>query len=100
MLHRALCEARAGRPVIVAGEGEPGMGQTRLLHRCLAEASGLGVLWSGGDKAEMSLDYGIAAQLGAGVPAGLGVDGPPVTVGAAAGDGFAVGAALLDVLGV
>jgi predicted ATPase len=99
MLHRALCEARAGRPAIVAVEGEPGIGKTRLLHRFAAEASDLEVLWASGDEAEMSLDYGVAAQLWAGVPAGLGVDGPPLTTGAAAAGGFAVGAALLDVLG-
>jgi len=99
MLHRALCERRSGRPAIVAVEGEPGIGKTRLLHRFAAEASDLEVLWASGDEAEMSLDYGVAEQLWAAVPAGLGVDRPPMTAGAAAAGGFAVGAALLDVLG-
>jgi DNA-binding CsgD family transcriptional regulator len=98
MLHRALREAREGRPVIVAVEGEPGIGKTRLLHRFAAEAPDLEVLWASGDETEVSLDYGVAEQLWAGVAAGLGVGGPPPATGPAAG-GFAVGAALLDVLG-
>ncbi len=99
MLHRAVCEARAGRPAIVAVEGEPGIGKTRLLHRFVAEASDLEVVWASGDEAEMSLDYGVAEQLWAAVPAGLGVDRPPPTPGASAAGGFAVGAALLDMFG-
>ena len=99
LLNRALREARAGRPAIVAVEGEPGIGKTRLLHRFAAEAPDVEVLWASGDEAEMSLDYGIADQLWAGLPAGLGVGGPPLTAGAAAAGGFAVGVALLDVLG-
>jgi DNA-binding CsgD family transcriptional regulator len=99
LLYCALGEARAGRPAVVAVEGEPGIGKTQLLHRFAAEASDLEVLWASGDEAEVSLDYGVAEQLWAGVPAGLGVDGPPLTAGAAAAGGFAVGAALLDVLG-
>ena len=98
VLHRALCEAREGQSAIVAVEGEPGIGKTRLLHRFAAEAPDLEVLWASGDEAEMSLDYGVAEQLWAAVPAGLAVDGPPPATGPAAG-GFAVGAALLDVLG-
>ena len=58
VLHRALREARAGRSAIVAVEGEPGIGKTRLLHRFAAEAPDLEVLWASGDDAEMSLDYG------------------------------------------
>lgn len=99
MLHRALGEARAGQPAIVAVEGEPGIGKTRLMHQFAAEAADLEVLWVSGDEAEMSLDYGVAEQLRAVVPAGLGADGPPLTDGTAGAGGFAVGAALLDVLG-
>ncbi|HXP55669.1 MAG TPA: AAA family ATPase [Streptosporangiaceae bacterium] len=99
LLHRALRDARAGRPAIVSVEGEPGIGKTRLLHRFAAEAPDVAVLWASGDEAEVPLDYGVAEQLWAGAPAGLGVDGPPPSAGAAAGGGFAVGAALLDVLG-
>ncbi len=99
LLHRTLREVRAGRSAIVAVEGEPGIGKTRLLHRFAAEAPDVEVLWASGDEAELSLDYGIAEQLWAGLPAGLGVDGPPLTVGAAAAGGVAVGAALLDLLG-
>ena len=100
LLHRTLREVRAGRSArIVAVEGEPGIGKTRLLHRFAAEAPDVEVLWASGDDAELSLDYGIAEQLWAGLPAGLGVDGPPLTVGAAAAGGVAVGAALLDLLG-
>jgi DNA-binding CsgD family transcriptional regulator/tetratricopeptide (TPR) repeat protein len=99
MLDLALREARAGQPTIVAVEGEPGIGKTRLLHRFAAEVPDLEVLWASGDEAEMSLDYGVAEQLWAAVPAGLKVDGPPLTPGAAAAGDFAVGAALLDALG-
>jgi predicted ATPase len=99
LLHGALREARAGRPAIVSVEGEPGIGKTRLLRRFVAEVPDVAVLWASGDEAEVPLDYGLAEQLWAGAPAGLGVDGPPQTAGAAAAGGFAVGAALLDVLG-
>ena len=76
MLHRALGEARAGRPAIVAVEGEPGIGKTRLLHRFTAEAPDLEVLWASGDETEMSLDYGVAEQLWAATARRTGVDGP------------------------
>jgi DNA-binding CsgD family transcriptional regulator len=99
MLHRALSGAQAGQSAIVAVEGEPGIGKTRLLHRFAAEAPDLEVLWASGDEAETSLDYGVAEQLSAGVPAGLGMHDPPLTTGAAAARGFAVGTALLEVLG-
>jgi DNA-binding CsgD family transcriptional regulator len=99
LLNRALREVRAGRSAIVAVEGEPGIGKTRLLHRFAAEAPDVEVLWASGDEAEMSLDYGIAEQLWAGLPAGLRVGSPSLTAGAAAANGFAVGAALLDLLG-
>ena len=81
MLHRALCEVREGQSAIVAVEGEPGIGKTQLLHRFAAEAPDLEVLWASGDEAEMSLDYGVAEQLWAAVPAGLAVDGPPPATG-------------------
>ena len=99
LLDRTLREVQAGRSAIVAVQGEPGIGKTRLLHRFAAEAPDVEVLWASGDEAEMSLDYGIAEQLWAGLPAGLGFGGPPLTAGAAATGGFAVGAALLDLLG-
>ena len=98
MLHRALREAREGQPAIVAVEGEPGIGKTRLLHRFAAETPDLQVLWASGDETEMPLDYGVAEQLWAGVPEGLAADGPPPATGSAAG-GFAAGAALLNVFG-
>jgi DNA-binding CsgD family transcriptional regulator len=99
MLHRALREARAGRPAIIVVEGEPGIGKTRLLHRFAAEVPDLEVLWASGDEAEISLNDGVVEQLWAAVPAGVGGDGPPLTVGAAAVGSFAAGAALLDALG-
>src|ERR1700749_2284774 len=99
LLHRALREARAGRPAIVSVEGEPGIGKTRLLHRFAAEAPDVAMLWASGDETEMPLDYGVAEALGAGVPAGPGGDSPSQTGGTASAGGFAVGAALLDALG-
>jgi len=35
---RALDAVRAGRPRILVIEGEPGIGKTAFLRRCLAEA--------------------------------------------------------------
>jgi DNA-binding CsgD family transcriptional regulator len=99
-LHGALCEARDGRPAVVAIEGEPGIGKTTLLRRFLAEAPDVETLWASGDETEVSLDHGISSQLWAGLPPDVGAAGGPALPGNASGsDGFAMGAALLAALG-
>jgi ATP/maltotriose-dependent transcriptional regulator MalT len=99
VMRSALSEARAGRPAIVAVEGEPGIGKTRLLRRFLAEEPDVEVLWASGDEAETSLEHGIVSQLWAATPADLRLDAPVPPDGAAGSDGFAAGAALLGALG-
>jgi DNA-binding CsgD family transcriptional regulator len=93
-----VTRAEAGRPWLVAIEGDPGVGKTALARRCLAEADGLRVLSARADQAETDLDFGIVDQLlrtaGAAFPAaGLtGETGSPTS-------SFAVGARLLEVVG-
>jgi DNA-binding CsgD family transcriptional regulator len=98
-LHDALCDARAGQPAIVAVEGEPGIGKTRLLNRFLAQAPDIQVLAASGDEAEMSLRYGIVAQLFAEASPHLGTDDRLLLAGADGSDEFAAGAALLAAFG-
>jgi predicted ATPase len=99
-LHGALREARDGRPVVVAIEGEPGIGKTTLLRRFLAGAPDTEILWASGDETEVSLDHGISSQLWAAMPPGVGAaDGPAFSGSASGSDGFAQGAAFLAALG-
>jgi MoxR-like ATPase len=39
-----ITRMRTGEPWLVAVEGDPGMGKTTLVRRCLAQASGLRLL--------------------------------------------------------
>jgi DNA-binding CsgD family transcriptional regulator len=95
----ALVEA--GQPWLVTIEGEPGVGKTALARRCLAGpgAVGLRVLPARAAQAEADLDFGLVDQLlrAAGrisQPAGpAGGNGPAIS-------SFALGARLLDVVGV
>ena len=70
-LHGALREARDGRPVVVAIEGEPGIGKTTLLRRFLAGVPDVETLWASGDETEVSLDHGISSQLWSAMPPGV-----------------------------
>jgi hypothetical protein len=93
-----VSRAEAGQPWLVAIEGDPGMGKTSLVRRCLTSTPGLRVLSARASQAEADLDFGVVDQLlraagGAGepvLPAG-GTDSPASS--------FAVGARLLEVLG-
>jgi DNA-binding CsgD family transcriptional regulator len=93
-----LTRVEAGQPWLVAIEGDPGMGKTTLVRRCLAQANGLKVLSARGDQAETYLDFGIVDQLlraaGDAVPAV-----PSTGQAAPAASSFAVGAHLLEVVG-
>jgi hypothetical protein len=84
----------AGQPWLVAIEGDPGVGKTALVRRCLAEAAGLRVLQARASLPEADLDFGIVDQLLR--PAGEAVltaeTGAPTS-------SFAVGARLLEVVG-
>jgi AAA ATPase domain len=93
-----VARVQAGQPWLVAVEGDPGMGKTSLVRRCLAGVGGLRVLWARAGQAETDLDFGLADQLlrAAGDvsrPAlAAGKDGPPFS-------SFAAGAHLLEVVG-
>jgi DNA-binding CsgD family transcriptional regulator len=93
-----ITRVQAGRPWLVAIEGDPGMGKTALARRCLALAPGLKVLSARADQAETDLDFGLVDQLlraaGDAVPTvrSTGGSGPPAS-------SFAVGAHLLEVVG-
>ena len=77
-------------------EGEPGIGKTAFLRRCIGRAEDFVVLEAVGDEAETTLDLGVVAELIARAPAGpqaSGEDagGPPSS--------FSAGADLLALLG-
>jgi DNA-binding CsgD family transcriptional regulator len=93
-LAEVVARVEAGQPWLVAIEGDPGVGKTALVRRCLAEAAGLRVLQARASLPEADLDFGIVDQLLR--PAGEAVltaeTGAPTS-------SFAVGARLLEVVG-
>ena len=95
----ALVEA--GQPWLVTIEGEPGVGKTALARRCLAgpAAAGLRVLPARADQAEADLDFGLVDQLLRAAGRASRLAGPAGGNGPAVSS-FAVGAQLLDVVGV
>jgi DNA-binding CsgD family transcriptional regulator len=94
-------QVKSGQPWLVSIEGEPGVGKTTLARHCLADATaqGLKLLSARADLAESDLDFGLVDQLlrAAGVRSALMA---PPTGNEAAVSSFAVGAQLLDVVGV
>jgi MoxR-like ATPase len=58
-----VSRVQAGQPWLVAIEGDPGVGKTALVRRCLARAAGVRVLSARADQAEADLDFGIVDQL-------------------------------------
>jgi MoxR-like ATPase len=62
-LAEVVARVEAGQPWLVAIEGDPGVGKTALVRRCLAEASGLRVLQARASLPEADLDFGIVDQL-------------------------------------
>jgi DNA-binding CsgD family transcriptional regulator len=93
-----ISRVEAGQPWLVAIEGDPGVGKTALIRRCLAQATGLRVLSARADQAETDLDFGIADQLLR--VAGDAVPTIPATNGTGpAASSFAIGAHLLQVVG-
>ena len=63
LVAEVLTRVEAGQPWLVTIEGDPGIGKTALVRRCLAQASGVKVLSARGDQAETDLDLGIVDQL-------------------------------------
>jgi DNA-binding CsgD family transcriptional regulator len=96
-----IARVEAGQPWLVTIEGEPGVGKTALARRCLAGpgAVGLRVLPALADQAEADLDFGLVDQLLRAAGGGSQLAGPAGGNGAAVSS-FAVGAQLLDVVGV
>ena len=93
---RALDAARTARPRVLVIEGEPGIGKTAFLRRCIGRAEDFVVLEAVGDEAETTLDLGVVAELIARAPAG------PQASGEDAGappSSFSAGADLLALLG-
>jgi DNA-binding CsgD family transcriptional regulator/tetratricopeptide (TPR) repeat protein len=100
VLAAALHTARAGQPQIVWVEGEPGIGKTAFVRRCLSAADGLAVIEASCDESEITFEYGVVSQLIAraqprgdqgGLAERIGM-GTPASV-------FSVGADLLGLLG-
>jgi MoxR-like ATPase len=58
-----IARAEAGEPWLVAVEGDPGVGKTTLVRRCLTAAPGVRVLQARASLAEADLDFGIVDQL-------------------------------------
>jgi DNA-binding CsgD family transcriptional regulator len=93
-----MAAAEAGQPWLVAIDGDPGVGKTALVRRCLAGASGWRVLAARASQVEADLDFGLIEQLlrAAGAPfpefGQVGHDGSAVS-------SFAVGARFLEVAG-
>ena len=93
-LAEVVARVEAGQPWLVAIEGDPGMGKTALVRRCLAEAAGLRVLQARASLPEADLDFGIVDQLLR--PAGEAILTAETS---APTSSFAVGARLLEVVG-
>src|SRR5215470_16352434 len=89
-----VARVEAGQPWLVAIEGDPGVGKTALVRRCLAQAAGLRVLQARASLPEADLDFGIVDQL-------LRPTGEAVltAVTSAPTSSFAMGARLLEVVG-
>jgi ATP/maltotriose-dependent transcriptional regulator MalT len=96
-----LAAARTGQPQLVAIEGPAGIGKTALVQRFLDRTSGRCVLRTRGEQMEATFPYGVVEQLLAGLA--LPLPAPLDTLRTATERGqdpFAVGAALVDLLGV
>ena len=61
----AYVRARGGQPGVVWVEGPAGIGKTALVRAFLATVPSL-VLWASGDEDEMTLPWGVLAQLARG----------------------------------
>lgn len=95
---RAVRACREGEPQIVVVEGEPGIGKTAFLRRCMSDADEAVVLTASGDESEIDLELGVVGQLAARAaamssysPVGEVLEGGRVAP-------FAVGAELLNML--
>jgi len=57
-LAEVVARVEAGQPWLVAIEGDPGVGKTTLVRRCLAEAAGLRVLQAWASLSAAAMDFG------------------------------------------
>jgi AAA ATPase domain len=64
----AFVRARGGQPGVVCVEGPAGIGKTALVRAFLGTVPSL-VLWASGDEDEMTLPWGVLAQLARGAQA-------------------------------
>jgi ATP/maltotriose-dependent transcriptional regulator MalT len=97
----ALEAVRAGHPRLIAVEGPPGIGKTTLVQRFLNQSGELLILRTRGEDMEATLAYGVVEQLLARLEVQLPDPlGHLQSMGERAADPFAVGAALVDLLGV
>lgn len=71
VLRKALADALAGVPRLVAVEGEAGIGKSTLLRTVAAGAEQSTVLWAVGDPEETQLAFGVLGQLAIGSKGGL-----------------------------
>jgi DNA-binding CsgD family transcriptional regulator len=90
---------RQGHPWLVTVEGEPGIGKTALVRRCVA-STGTRALWARSDPIESDVEYGVVEQLVRRVEPGV-LRRYPLLVGGTQvpPSSFAVGAELLGVVG-
>lgn len=101
MLDEAFEAARDDQPSIVAIVGDAGMGKSALLHRFLSANEGLVLLQASGDETEISLDYGIMAQLVSQLESSALGNLPVLGAGPEpTSDPFAVGAEFVQALGM
>jgi DNA-binding CsgD family transcriptional regulator len=97
-LAEVVTRAQAGQPWLASIEGEPGVGKTTLVRRCLAGVNDLKVLSARADQAEADLEYGLVGQL---LRATGEVSQPvfPADGADSSASPFAAGAYLLEVVG-
>jgi DNA-binding CsgD family transcriptional regulator len=100
VVSKALDAARGAQPQIVWTEGEPGIGKTSFLRRCLTDAAGLVVIEASADESEVTLEYGVVSQLIARAPPSESREALiERTSGASPASVFSVGTDLLGMVG-
>jgi DNA-binding CsgD family transcriptional regulator len=98
-LRDMIARVGQGQPWLVTVEGESGVGKTALVRRAVASSTGLRVLWSRADPAEVDLDYGLIEQLRRRVDSEVAARYPLLAGDLAQSSPFAVGAQLLGMIG-
>ena len=99
-LAEAYAQASAGHPGIVCVEGPAGIGKTALVRVFLAAAASAVVVSASGDETEITLPWGVLAQLAQGAPADSCAPLRELAGLSPAADPLASGRLLLDAVGV